>query len=260
MTFPPPTLLELQAFLKPLTGLPAISLGIVGDTSHKNGGTSYHLGREHLKASAYSRQTKRDKDGLSSAASAIDIGNHKDLRRLSKALVAACQANAPGTSDIREVIYTPDGKNVFRWDRERGHASAPVKSVKVKGKWTQGDRTHLFHTHVSWYRDSEKRSKLLVFKPLYGEHAGEADVPLIDFTLAKNEMAGIIKVKDGGATVVTIDGGERPKLPPGLVRPVLGPATLAIRGDLPHYVLFIGEKEIGFVSENEVEFTPINVG
>ncbi len=260
MTFSPPTLLELQALLKAHTGLPAISLGIVGDTSHKNGGTSYHLGREHLKGSAYSRKTKRDKDGLSSAASAIDIGNHKDLRRLSKALVAACQANAPGTSDIREVIYTPDGKHVFRWDRERGHASAPVKSVLVNGKWTQGDLTHLTHTHVSWYRDSQARSKLLVFKPLYGEHAGEADVPLIDFTLAKNEMAGMIKVKDGGATVVTIDGGERPKLPPGLVRPVLGPATLKIRGDLPHYMLFVGEKEIGFVSENEVEFTPISTG
>lgn len=85
-------------------------------------------------------------------------------------------------------------------------------------------------------------------------------VPLIDFTLAQEEKAGIIRVKDGGATVVTIDGGERPKLPAGLVRPALGPATLKIRGDLPHYVMFVGTKEIGFVSENEVEFTPVGAG
>jgi hypothetical protein len=260
MTFSPPTLLELRAFLAPHTGLSAGNLGIVGDTAHAKRGVSYHLGRNQLTGNAYSRKTKRDKDGLSDAASAMDIGNHKDLRRLSLALVAACQANAPGTSDIREVIYTPDGKHVFRWDRERGHASAPVKSVLRNGQWTQGDLSHLFHTHVSWYRDSEARSKLLAFKPLYGDAAMEDDVPLIEFTLAKEEMAGIIRVKDGGATVVTIDGGERPKLPPGLVRPVLGPATLKIRGELPHYVLFVGTKEIGFVSENEVEFTPINAG
>jgi hypothetical protein len=90
--------------------------------------------------------------------------------------------------------------------------------------------------------------------------AQEDDVPLIDFTLAKEEQGGTIKVKDGGATVVTIDGGERPKLPAGLVRPALGPATLKIRGDLPHYMLFVGTKEIGFVSENEVEFTPASAG
>ena len=260
MTFSPPTLLELRAFLAPHTGLSAGNLGIVGDTAHVKRGVSYHLGRDQLLADAYSRTTARDRAGLSNAASAMDIGNHHELRRMSRDLVAACRANAPGTSDIREVIYSPDGKKVLRWDRERGHASAPVKSVLRSGKWTQGDPSHLFHTHVSWYRDSEARSKLAVFKPLYGEAVGEDDVPLIDFTLAKDEVAGIIKVKDGGATVVTIDGGERPKLPAGLVRPVLGPATLAIRGDLPHYMLFVGTKEIGFVSENEVEFTPVNAG
>jgi hypothetical protein len=260
MTLSPPTLLELRAFLTPHTGLSAGNLGIVGDTAHAKRGVSYHLGRDQLTGGAYSRKTKRDKEGLTNAASAMDIGNHKDLRRVSLALVAACQANAPGTSDIREVIYTPDGKNVFRWDRERGHASAPVKSVQRNGKWTQGDMSHLFHTHVSWYRDSEARSKLLVFKPLYGEAVGEDDVALIDFTLAKDEKAGTIRVKDGGATVVTIDGGDRPKLPAGLVRPALGPATLKIRGDLPHYMMFIGTKEIGFVSENEVEFTPASAG
>ncbi len=251
MTFSPPKLLELRAFLAPRTGLSAGNLGIVGDTAHAKRGVSYHLGRDHLKGSAYSRKTKRDKEGLSRAASAMDIGNHKDLRRLSVALVKACQANAPGTSDIREVIYSPDGRRVLRWDRERGFASDPQEG--------EADDSHLFHTHVSWYRDSEARDKVGVFAPLYSEKRPDK-VSLIDFTLAMDEKAGTIRVKDGGATVVTIDGGERPKLPAGLVRPALGPATLKIRGDLPHYVMFIGTKEIGFVNENEVEFTPVAAG
>lgn len=246
MTFSPPKLLELRAFLAPHTGLSAGNLGIVGDTAHAKRGVSYHLGRDQLTADAYSRKTARDRGGLTNAASAMDIGNHKDLRRMSLDLVAACRENAPGTSDIREVIYSPDGKKVLRWDRERGFDSKPKRG--------EADDSHLFHTHVSWYRDSEGSDKLRVFKPLYGE--GEEDVPLIEFTLAKDEQGGTIKVKEGGATVVTIDGGERPSLPAGLVRPVLGPATLKIRGDLPHYMLFIGTKEIGFVSENEVDFTP----
>ena len=82
------------------------------------------------------------------------------------------------------------------------------------------------------------------------------DVALIDFTLAANEVGGTIKVKDGGASVVTIDGGDRPSLAAGLVRPVLGTATLAIRGTKPHYLLFVGTKELGFVLAEQVVFTP----
>jgi hypothetical protein len=82
------------------------------------------------------------------------------------------------------------------------------------------------------------------------------DVALIDFTLAMDEQGGTIKVKEGGANVITLDGGDRPALAAGTVRPVLGPATLAIRGDLPHYLMFIGTDELGFVSSNEADFTP----
>jgi len=246
MTFSPPTLIELRAFLAPHTGLSAGNLGIVGDTAHKKRGVSYHLGRDNLTQDAYSRKSTRDRLGLTNAASAMDIGNHPDLRRLSVDLVAACRADAPGTDDIREVIYSPDGKKVLRWDRERGFDSKPRRG--------EADDSHLFHTHVSWYRSSEGSRKVGVFAALYGE--GEDEVPLIDFTLAQDEKGGTIKVKKDGATVITIDGGDRPTLKAGLVRPALGPATLKIRGELPHYMLFIGTKEIGFVSENEVEFTP----
>ena len=246
MTFSPPTLLELRAFLGPRTRLSAGNLGIVGDKDHIARGISYHLGRNHLKDGAYSRKSTRDRLGLTNAASAMDIGNHPDLRRLSVDLVAACRSDAPGTDDIREVIYSPDGKKVLRWDRERGFDSKP--------RGGEANDSHRFHTHVSWYRNSEGSRKVGVFAALYGE--GVDEVPLIDFTLAQDEKGGTIRVKKGGATVITIDGGDRPSLKAGLVRPALGPATLKIRGDLRHYMLFIGTKEIGFVSENEVEFTP----
>lgn len=85
--------------------------------------------------------------------------------------------------------------------------------------------------------------------------AGE-DMPLIDFTLAKDEQGGTITVKPGGASVVTIDGGDRPTLTAGMVRPAMGPVFLGIRGDLPHYLVFVGTTEIGFVPETQVDFTP----
>jgi hypothetical protein len=96
----------------------------------------------------------------------------------------------------------------------------------------------------------------------HGEFAGQEDDVLIDFTLPKTEIAGEVTVKEGGASVVTIDGGDRPTLPAGLVRPALGgepgsddQLTLAIRGDLPHYQVYVGN-EIGFVLASDVEFEP----
>lgn len=91
--------------------------------------------------------------------------------------------------------------------------------------------------------------------------AQEEDVPLIDFTLPRNEIAGTIRVRDGGASVVTIDGGDRPQLAAGMMRPAIGGQgddvlKLGIRGALPHYLVFIGTDEIGFVAGPDVEFTP----
>jgi hypothetical protein len=95
--------------------------------------------------------------------------------------------------------------------------------------------------------------------------APEEDMPLIDFTLPRTEVAGEITVKDGGASVVTIDGGDRPQLGAGMVRPAIGGQgedvlKLRIRGDLPHYLVFIGTNEIGFVAGPDVEFRPYGEG
>jgi hypothetical protein len=158
----PQTLSELQDFLESVTGLPAISLGIVGDTNHRRG---YHLGRDRIFGPQgdgerdYSVKTRRDKRGLSDSASAMDIGSFKGLRRMSKWIVREARKNAPDTRDIREVIYSPDGVRVLRWDRENGVDSEPHEG--------EADDSHLTHTHISWYRDREKRDKTALFKRFF---------------------------------------------------------------------------------------------
>lgn len=162
MTYAPPTLTALGAYL---VAHSAVNLGIVGDSAHAVTGTSYHLGLSQLSATAYSRQTARDKAGLSEAASAIDIGKINGslprLREFSIWFVGQCRANAPGTSDIREFIYSPDGVAVLRWDRERGYAAAP--------KPGEASASHTGHSHTSWYRDSEQRDKIGPFRGFFEE-------------------------------------------------------------------------------------------
>lgn len=169
MTYAPPALRALASYW---TAHGGVNLGVVGDTRHKARGRSYHLGASALTSDAYSRTTARDRAGLSEAASAIDLGrlngSYPELRAFSAWLVERCQANAPGTSDIREVILSADGKAVLRWDRERGFASEPRPG--------EADASHTGHTHVSWYRDSEHRSKVGLIRP-YFEPAVAAPPP-----------------------------------------------------------------------------------
>ncbi|MDP2622277.1 MAG: hypothetical protein Q8Q29_00565 [Actinomycetota bacterium] len=178
MTYSPPTLRDLARYWVSKGG---VNLGVVGDTRHQVLGRSYHLGRSNLRTDAYSRQTTRDRAGLTDAASAIDLGRLNGslghLRTFSVWLVKQCQANRPGTSDIREVIYTDDGKRVLRWDRERGVKSAP--------RTGEADNSHLTHTHVSFYRDSEKRPKVGVFAPYFAPNelaAGDDDGAAVQAT------------------------------------------------------------------------------
>lgn len=170
MTYAPPTLLALAKLWVAEGG---VNLGIVGDTRHVGGGVSYHLGKDQLTATAYSRVTARDKAGLTNAASAMDFGrldgSLTKLQAFSKWLVAQARANKPGTSDMREIIYSPDGKTVLRWDRQRGYSSAPRAG--------EADDSHLTHTHVSWYRDAESRDHTTAIRPYFGTTSAGADMP-----------------------------------------------------------------------------------
>jgi len=155
MTYAPASIKAAQVYLQGKTGLPWVSLGIVGDENHRGG---YHQGEPNVPASDYSRdESPRDENGLSGAASALDIGKFsrggKTLQGLSLWIVGQCKAGAPDTRDIREVIYSPDGVTVKRWDR--------------LGKRSSGDDSHRDHTHISYHRDAEGRDKVSLFKRFF---------------------------------------------------------------------------------------------
>lgn len=194
MTYNPPTLQSLGNYWNDQGGA---NLGVVGDTAHAAKGYSYHLGADQLTTDAYSRRTARDVAGLTNAASAIDLGkldgSLANLRRFSVWLVAQARANASGTSDIREIIYSPDGATVLRWDRERGYASAPRSG--------EADDSHLTHTHVSWYRDAESRDHTTAFRP-YFEGADVQTIVTINAYPARGfaTKAGLTKLRRFNAT------------------------------------------------------------
>jgi hypothetical protein len=165
----PQTLIDLGSWWVAHGG---VNLGSVGNQKHCYG---YHLGRDRIfsncacrpdgscvpggGAKDYSVQTARDKAGLSSAASAIDLGrlggNLTNLQAFSDWLAKRCLAGHPTTSDVREVIYSPDGQRVFGFKDGVGSL--------IPG---YGDDTHLTHTHISFYRDSESRDK----RPLFADY------------------------------------------------------------------------------------------
>ena len=181
MTYAPASLTALGRYW---TSHGGVNLGVVGDTAHQAKGISYHLGADKLASGAYSARTTRDTAGLSNAASAIDLGklggSLAKLRTFSRWLVNRCLvAKCP---DIREVIYSPDGSTVWRWES---------LDNQLRTGPGQGDLSHLGHTHISFFRDSEKRDKVGLFRP-YFEPAAEP-------------------VPEAGVTVVTIEKFPAPR-------------------------------------------------
>lgn len=156
MTYAPQALLDVRAYLRPLTGLSDVELGIVCDDNH-NGG--YHCGWDQRRisngvTSDYSwNESSRDSSHKTNAARALDVGMFPQLRDMSVWIVEQCKAGAPDTLDMREVIYSPDGKVVLRWDR--------------LGIRTSGDPSHLTHTHFDWFADAEHRPKTGPFQRFF---------------------------------------------------------------------------------------------
>jgi len=170
-TFNPDKLVELGKYWTARGGK---NLGVVGDTRHMAKGVSYHLGQDDLRADAYSRELKRDKKGLSDAASAIDLGRLAGklppLRVFTKWLVARCMDDPAVRHDIREIIYTADGKTVQRYSGVDN---------KIHTGPDNGDLTHLTHTHISFFRDSETRDKVGLFRPFFEPGWGSDVAPEI---------------------------------------------------------------------------------
>jgi hypothetical protein len=151
MTYAPADLLAIQRYAHDRTGMPWDALGIIHGTPQGGG---YHEGHDLLHAagrapedpgSDYSyTESQRDRSGLTDAGSAFDLGgDFGRFREITMGIVHACERGDPRTRDVREVIYTPDGQVVRRWDR--------------LGRRSSGDSSHLSHTHISFFRDAEGR-------------------------------------------------------------------------------------------------------
>jgi hypothetical protein len=185
VTYAPGTIVDLSRYWTEQGG---VSLGIVGDAKHRKG---YHLGRDRiygpngLGAQDYSVKTPRDRLGLSDAASAIDLGKlggtYLGLWDFSAWLAGRCMTFAPGTIDVREIIF---------WDR-------PSQTVLGWSSLTPdrlipgyGDSSHRTHTHISFYRDSESRSKTALFAPYFADTGEDVFVTTTEWCCEKHgEMA-----------------------------------------------------------------------
>jgi hypothetical protein len=156
VTYADPALRQLQTYL---TGQGIPVLGIVGDVAHKRG---YHVGKDRIFGpggqgwSDYSVRTARDKAGLSNAATAIDIGRHNGIIELLAGLRA--EARAGRAPDIREIISERgDGSHIWRYDAVTGSTTGDPASRELP-----------HHGHVSYFRDSEGRTKLPVYQRVIG--------------------------------------------------------------------------------------------
>jgi hypothetical protein len=143
--------------------LDPLEAGIVGDSEH---GSGYHLSPEDNRSDDYSRdESPRDRMNGRGYASAMDIGyfsvrragKNWDLYDFNAWLLRLIRAGDPDTSDLREVIYSPDGKTVKRWDRLKRRSS--------------GDSSHRTHTHLSEFRNASGQ-KMVSLARRWLQHIG----------------------------------------------------------------------------------------
>ncbi|MGC5019005.1 hypothetical protein [Micromonospora sp. DT47] len=188
MTSAPANLLAVRRLLLDHLHIEAAALGITGDPDHRGG---YHCGADRVLPEDYSVvESARDRTGLADWACALDVGDFSvsvagkrhTLATFSMWLVAQCKANAADTRDIREIIYSPDGQVVRRWDR--------------LGRRTSGDSSHRWHTHISYHRDAIKagRDQSAVMRRYLTEIGLlEDDMPTLDEirTLLRQELGTV---------------------------------------------------------------------
>lgn len=115
--------------------------GIVGDVAHSFG---YHLSRNDLGSGDYSVQLGRDQRGASDCASALDVTLPPDLMlTCTSRLLTAAKAGDSRLHGLREFCGTTNGSNTHPYDLSNGQ-DGPLDS------W---DSSHLWHIHLSFYRD-----------------------------------------------------------------------------------------------------------
>jgi hypothetical protein len=203
---------------------------------------SYHLGRSQLVPGAYSARLARDRAGLSEAASALDLGHVSKpaLRAFSAWLADRCRSRAIGAHDVREVIYSPDGLRVYGWSSVTPELLIP----------DYGDGSHLTHTHISFYRDSEHRDKLGLFAPYWAPavpdtSTGDPATMGLHVTFLDAPTPGTLVIPEGTDAIRAADGVHyalprtvsRDAVPCALTGPNSGPGWLVdLNGDELHFV------------------------
>lgn len=161
-------------------------VGIVGGSGHV-GTDTYHCGAPELPTWAtYSRTESRRDNRVEAYAAALDIGHFANgkanLRHFSIWLVEQCKKGVSWTQNIREVIYSPDGYRVVRWDR--------------LGVRNTGDESHLWHTHISFFRDSRCGGALAMVRAYIAYVGGNPAAPAdteeeVDVDLRRYVMDGV---------------------------------------------------------------------
>jgi hypothetical protein len=273
VTYAPTTLVALGTFWAENDG---IMLGVVGTQKHCAG---YHLGKARIysdcackpdgtcepgrRANDYSVTNARDKAGLTNAASAIDLGrldgSLPKLYAFSRWLVNQCLGGVAGSRDVREIIYSPDGKRVQRFSGIDGNIHSGPGN---------GDQSHLMHTHISYFRDSEKRDKRPLFAPYFAPpEPEEPDVPGLGIKSTDSNARGIVTVKaDAPHSIIRVRDGERIPVPAGQKRAVICKAALLApldkaAGDRTNGYLIAEiptspNVELAFVLASDVTFDP----
>lgn len=191
MTYAPDDLKAIQNYCHLQTGQDWASLGITHQTPQGGG---YHEGFDLLAEagrapgpeypySDYSyADSNRDRCCVTDGASAFDLGgDFGRFREITMGIVHACERWDPRCRDVREVIYTPDGRTVHRWDATGRQPDS-------------GDNSHLTHTHISFFRDSEGRRAStdnflgLLIELFEGKKATQSEDDVINETMRKGDV------------------------------------------------------------------------
>lgn len=154
MSYAPQSLKDVRNFLLAQPGLDGLEVGIVGNPATHTYG--YHLGRDRLPLNDYSNRLQRDRNGLTDAASGLDIGMFDRLVNLVSYLLDACREGR--TTQIRAIAGPHFNGRAYRWDSTSGWEPQLLK---------KGD-DHEWHAHIEWFRDTEYENKLTLFHEFFG--------------------------------------------------------------------------------------------
>lgn len=140
-------------------------VGVLGDGAHTYG---YHRSRNWLNdhnPGDYSTTSARDRKGPGDAASAIDVRlAPAQMKTVTGRLMKAAKAKDRRLRVVREFFGTLNGRDVAGWDLLKHQAS------------NGADDSHLWHVHVSIYRDSVSDKAGL--DDLYAVMTGKGDLDM----------------------------------------------------------------------------------